>query len=143
MMGCRANEVGIMDCEHCTEFLADFLLDELPEAEAVLIQEHLNICAGCMRTYRELKGTGKALEAVPALRSIKGTPEFTRVVRAEAAVESAKIIEALPAEKRSRVEARRAARLSKFASAPAANRSRARACGRWCWRSPWARRRCA
>ena len=105
-----------MDCEHCTEFLADFLLDELPEAEAVLIQEHLNICPACMRTYRELKGTGKALEAVPALRSVKATPDFTRAVRAEAAVESAKIIEALPAEKRVRVEARRAARLSKFAS---------------------------
>jgi hypothetical protein len=105
-----------MNCEHCTEFLADFLLDELPEAEAVLIQEHLNICPACMKTYRELKGTGKALEAVPALRSVKGSPDFTRVVRAEAAVESAKIIEALPTDKRMRVEARRAARLSKFAS---------------------------
>jgi hypothetical protein len=102
-----------MDCEHCTEYLADFLLDELPESEAVLIQEHLNLCPGCMRTYKELKGTGKMLEAVPAMRTVQGSAEFDRAVRAGATVESAKIIEALPAEKRLRVEARRAARAAR------------------------------
>src|ERR1700680_165884 len=101
-----------MNCEHCTEYLADFLLDELPEHEAVLIQEHLNLCPACMRTYKELKGTGKMLEAVPAMRTITGSVEFDHAVRAGASVESAKIIEALPAEKRLRVEARRAARAS-------------------------------
>src|SRR5476651_1248787 len=98
----RDRDTEIMDCEHCTEYLADFLLDELPEGEAVLIQEHLNLCPPCMRRYKELKGTGKALEAVPAMRAVHGSQEFTRVVHAGAAVESQKIIEALPAEKRVR-----------------------------------------
>ena len=115
-----------MNCDHCTEYLADFLLDELPESEAVLIQEHLNLCPGCMRTYKELKGTGKMLEAVPAMRTVQGSAEFNQAVHAGAAVESAKIIEALPADKRLRVEARRAARQSHFASQrmPARNMSR-------------------
>ncbi len=118
-----------MDCEKCTEYLADFLLDELPEAEAVLIQEHLNLCPACMKAYRELKGTGKMLEAVPAMRPVQGTPDFSRAVRAEASVESAKIIRALPPEKRLRVEARRAARLTKFASQRSEKVSRSRVWG--------------
>ena len=51
----------LMDCAGCNELLADFLLDELPESEAVLVHEHLLICPDCMKSYRELKGTGKAL----------------------------------------------------------------------------------
>ncbi|MGD0093059.1 MAG: zf-HC2 domain-containing protein, partial [Planctomycetota bacterium] len=99
-----------MDCTNCTERLADFLLDELPASEAVLVHEHLNLCPPCMRTYKELKGTGLALEAVPALRPVEGSPEFEEAVRAKAAVELAGILERLPADKRLKIEARRAAR---------------------------------
>lgn len=105
-----------MECENCVEFLADFLLDELPESQAVLVQEHLNICPSCMKAYKELKGTGKMLEKVPAMRQVIGTPEFNQAVRAGAAIESAKIISALPPERRVRLEARRAARHEKTAS---------------------------
>jgi hypothetical protein len=105
-----------MECENCVEILADFLLDELQESQAVLVQEHLNICPECMKAYRELKGTGKMLEKVPAMRQLTGTPEFNRAVRAGAAIESAKIISALPPERRVRLEARRAARHDKTAS---------------------------
>jgi hypothetical protein len=105
-----------MDCENCVEFLADFLLDELPESQAVLVQEHLNICPECMKAYKELKGTGKMLEKVPAMRTVQGSQEFTRAVRAGAAIESAKIISALPPERRMRLEARRAARQEKSTS---------------------------
>src|ERR1051326_6605327 len=105
-----------MDCENCVEFLADFLLDELPESQAVLVQEHLNICPECMKAYKELKGTGKMLEKVPAMRAVQGSQEFTRAVRAGAAIESAKIISALPPERRMRLEARRAARGEKSTS---------------------------
>lgn len=111
-----------MDCANCSERLADFLLDELPESEAVLVQEHLNLCPSCMRTYKELKGTGKALEAVPAMRPIEGSPEFRQVVRSQAAVELARILERLPPEKRLKLEARRAARISRVAEKPAPRR---------------------
>jgi hypothetical protein len=101
-----------VNCESCTEFLADFLLDELPETQAVLVQEHLNICPGCMRAYKELKGTGKALEAVPALRPVEASEQFGQAVRAGAAAELANIVAKLPPEKRLRLEVRRAARNS-------------------------------
>ncbi|HYF48988.1 MAG TPA: FecR domain-containing protein [Planctomycetota bacterium] len=108
-----------MQCEACTELLADFLLDELPESQAVLVQEHLNLCPACMQTYKELKGTGKALEAVPVMRSAKPSPQFGQAVRAQAAVELAQIVEKLPPEKRVRLEARRAARRGQPRPAPA------------------------
>ncbi|MCY3023514.1 MAG: zf-HC2 domain-containing protein [Planctomycetota bacterium] len=107
-----------MDCATCGERLADFLLDELPESEAVLVQEHLSLCATCMRTYKELKGTGKALEAVPSMRPVEGSPEFERDVRAQAAAELQQILARLPADKRLKLEARRAARMSRVAEKP-------------------------
>jgi len=107
-----------MDCESCSERLPDFLLDELPESEAVMVQEHLNLCAACMRTYKDLKGTGKALEAVPSLRAVQGTPEFERAVRAQAVVELANIVAKLPPDKRLKLEARRAARMSRVIERP-------------------------
>lgn len=109
----------VMDCANCAERLADFLLDELPESEAVLVQEHLILCPRCMRTYKELKGTGMALEAVPSMRPVEGSPEFEEAVRAQAAVELANILNRLPPDKRLRIEARRAARLSRVAPSPA------------------------
>ena len=109
----------MMDCANCAERMADFLLDELPESEAVLVHEHLNLCPGCMRTYKELKGTGKALQAVPSMRPVEGSPEFEESVRAQAAVELANILNRLPPDKRLKIEARRAARLSRAAPAPA------------------------
>jgi len=109
----------MMDCAICSERLADFLLDELPESEAVLVQEHLSLCPACMRTYRDLKGTGKALEAVPSMRPVEGSPEFEQAVRAQAAVELSHILNRLPADKRLKIEARRAARLSRIAPSPA------------------------
>jgi hypothetical protein len=113
-----------VNCETCTEFLADFLLDELPESQAVLVQEHLNLCPGCMRAFKELKGTGKALEAVPAMRAVKGSEKFGQAVRASAAVELSSIVSKLPPEKRLRLEARRANRLSQaMPKAPAPPRS--------------------
>jgi len=108
-----------MDCTSCSERLADFLLDELPESEAVLVQEHLSLCATCMRTYKELKGTGKALEAVPSMRPVEGSPEFTQAVRSQAAVELARILDRLPPDKRLKLEARRAARMSRVVEKPA------------------------
>lgn len=99
-----------MKCNECNEKLSDFLLDELPESEAVLVQEHLALCPECMATYKQLKGTGKAMEAVPAMRSVQSTTGFNEQVISAARIESQKIIETLPPEKRLRVEARAAAR---------------------------------
>src|SRR3954468_11700664 len=102
-----------MECLNCTERLADFLLDELPESEAVMVQEHLNLCSNCMRVYKDLKGTGKMLEAVPSMRPVQGTPEFEKAVRAQAVMELANLVAKLPPDKRLKLEARRAARLSR------------------------------
>lgn len=107
-----------MDCESCSERLPDFLLDELPESEAVMVQEHLNLCQACMRTYKDLKGTGKALEAVPTMRAVQGSPEFEKAVRAQAVVELANIVAKLPPDKRLKLEARRAARMSRVIERP-------------------------
>ncbi|HEY3323694.1 MAG TPA: zf-HC2 domain-containing protein [Planctomycetota bacterium] len=108
----------MLDCASCAERLPDFLLDELPEREAVLVHEHLNLCENCMRVYREMRGTGKALEAVPSMRPVQGSPEFDRAVRAQAVVELANIVAKLPPDKRLRLEARRAARLSRAIERP-------------------------
>jgi len=99
-----------MNCHDCSEKLSDFLLDELSGRDGVLVQEHLALCAACMATYKELKGTGKALEAVPAMQAVKASSEFGMGVRTAARLEAVKIIESLPPEKRLRVEARAAAR---------------------------------
>ncbi|HLX63877.1 MAG TPA: zf-HC2 domain-containing protein [Planctomycetota bacterium] len=102
----------LMDCEGCNELLADFLLDELPESEAVLVHEHLLICPACMKAYRDLKGTGKALEAVPAMRPVEGSEDFRSDVRKNARIEADKIVSKLPPDRRLRLEARREARQS-------------------------------
>jgi len=102
-----------MNCDWTTDRLADYMLDELPESEAVLIQEHLHICPACMRTYRDLKGTGMLLGAVTSMRSVPATEDFRENVRAQAVVELRNIVASLPPEKRLRLEARRAARLSR------------------------------
>ncbi|HYG77632.1 MAG TPA: zf-HC2 domain-containing protein [Planctomycetota bacterium] len=107
-----------MDCPSCCERLPEFLLDELPEGEAVLVHEHLNLCASCMRNYRELKGTGKALESVPALRAVQGSAEFKQAVRAQAVLELQNIVAQLPPDKRLKLEARRAARMSRVIERP-------------------------
>jgi len=101
-----------MDCEGCGELLADFLLDELPESEAVLVHEHLLICVDCMKAYRELKGTGKALDAVASMQPVTSSPDFKAAVQAKAKEESEKIVSKLPPDKRLRLEARREARHS-------------------------------
>src|SRR3954454_2677613 len=102
----------LMDCEGCSELLADFLLDELPESEAVLVHEHLLICPACMKAYRELKGTGKALDAVTSMQPIEPSDAFKSAVREQAKAESEKIVSKLPPDKRLRLEARREARQS-------------------------------
>ncbi len=102
----------LMDCEGCSELLADFLLDELPESEAVLVHEHLLICPACMKAYRDLKGTGKALEAVASMQPIEGSETFRTEVRTKAKEESEKIVSKLPPDRRLRLEARREARQS-------------------------------
>ncbi len=112
----------MLDCATCSEKLADFLLDELPEAEAVLVHEHLSLCAECTRLYKDLKGTGKSLQAVQSMQPVEGSPEFERAVRAQAVVELANIVAKLPPEKRLRLEARRAARMSKIIERPAPRR---------------------
>ncbi|MBI3829244.1 MAG: zf-HC2 domain-containing protein [Planctomycetes bacterium] len=99
-----------MNCHDCAEKLSDFLLDELPESEAVFVQEHLALCPSCMATYKQLKGTGKAMEAVESMRPVRPTSGFDDKVMSSARVESQKIIETLPPEKRLRMEARAAAR---------------------------------
>ena len=101
-----------MDCAGCGELLADFLLDELPESEAVLVHEHLLICPACMKAYRELKGTGKALEAVASLQPISASEAFKASVKEQAKAESEKIVSKLSPDKRLRLEARREARHS-------------------------------
>ena len=102
--------VSTMNCHDCTEKLSDFLLDELPESEAVFVQEHLALCPSCMATYKQLKGTGKAMEAIPAMRPVQAQAGFDEKVLTSARAESQKIIETLPPEKRLRMEARAAAR---------------------------------
>ncbi|GMV80374.1 MAG: hypothetical protein AMXMBFR7_15580 [Planctomycetota bacterium] len=103
-----------MNCEQCQEKLPDFLLDELPEHQAISVQEHLLHCAVCMARYRELKGTGKAMEAIPEYRNVSPTDQFKETVQTAARVESQKIIETLPAEKRERLRKRQAAQLAKM-----------------------------
>jgi hypothetical protein len=115
-------------CTDCADRLADFLLDELPESEAVLVQEHLNLCLACMKTYKELKGTGRALQAVPSMRPVEGSPEFKQAVRAQAVVELGNILNRLPPDKRLKIEARRAARLSQLSQSPVPKR----AVASWC-----------
>ncbi len=102
----------LMDCEGCGELLADFLLDELPEPEAVLVHEHLLICPACMKAYRELKGTGKALEAVTSMQPLTPSDAFKARVREQAQMESEKIVSKLSPDRRLRLEARREARQS-------------------------------
>ncbi|MCW8130222.1 MAG: zf-HC2 domain-containing protein [Planctomycetota bacterium] len=110
-----------MNCTECTDKLSDFLLDELPEQEAVLVQEHLALCPSCMATYKQLKGTGRAMEAIPAMRSVQPSQNFDEHVMSAARVESQKIIETLPPEKRLRMEARAATRKAQLqVKAPAA-----------------------
>jgi hypothetical protein len=99
-----------MNCATCGDCIADFLLEELPESEAVLVQEHLALCPTCSRAFHELKGTGKALEAVPAMCGVTGSTAFVTRLRENAALESAKIVLNLPPEVRLRTEARKAAR---------------------------------
>ena len=103
---------SLMDCEACSELLADFLLDELPSSEALLVHEHLLLCPACMKAYRELKGTGKALEAVTVMQPVQGSKIFKQDVLAQAQIESEKIVAKLPPERRLRLEARREARQS-------------------------------
>lgn len=99
-----------MECEVCREKLADFLLDELPESEAVLVQEHLALCQTCQATYKELKGTGRALEAVPAMRPVQPSTNFSSQVMRAARAESEKILNEMPTERRIRLQQRRKAR---------------------------------
>ena len=65
-----------------------------------------------MFNYRSLKGTGKALEKVPAMRSVKGSSKFVEAVKKSAAAELSALVEKLPPDKRLRLEVRRAARQS-------------------------------
>ncbi len=97
-----------MKCKTCLNKIADFLLDELPEAEAVLVHEHLNICPKCMKAYMELKGTGRALEAIPEMQPVQVSDDFGSEVKEAARMESQKIIRTLPADKRLRMEMRQA-----------------------------------
>ncbi|MCX7803633.1 MAG: zf-HC2 domain-containing protein [Planctomycetota bacterium] len=99
-----------MNCEECSELLADFLLDELPEDRAAQVREHIGACAACAATYRELKGTGRALAAVATMLEVRPSEDASSRTRALAAVESKKILESMPLEKRLRYEARQARR---------------------------------
>ncbi len=99
-----------MNCEECSEFLADFLLNELPEDRAAQVREHLGACTSCAATYRELKGTGRALAAIAAIQEVRPSEDASSRTRALAAVESRKIVEAMPPEKRLKYEARQAQR---------------------------------
>jgi len=107
-----------MECADCRERLPDFLLDELPESEAVLVQEHVALCTACQATYKELKGTGRALDAIPSMRPAQANREFSTRVLEAAKEESAKIIHSLPPERRLRLEARRATRQQRQATTP-------------------------
>jgi ferric-dicitrate binding protein FerR (iron transport regulator) len=109
-----------MECTECRDHLPDFLLDELPESQAVLVQEHLTLCTACQATYKQLKGTGRALEVIPSMRPATPNTEFSTRVLTAAKEESEKIIRGLPAERRLRLEARRAARQKRQAAAAAA-----------------------
>ena len=79
----------------------------------MLVHEHLLTCPACMKAYRELKGTGKALEAVedPCDRS-RRRRRSKKAMREQAKAESEKIVSKLPPDKRLRLEARREARQS-------------------------------
>jgi len=90
--------------------MADFLLDELPSTEAVLVQEHINICDKCRQRYRELKDTGKALETVRIMAPVTASPRFAENVNRAASEESRQIIAALTPERRLDWEVREAVR---------------------------------
>jgi hypothetical protein len=94
----------------CEERLADFMLDELPSTDAVLVQEHINICVGCRQRYRELKDTGKALETVKLMTPVKPSANFSDRVMNAVKDESRKRIAALTPEKKLELDLREATR---------------------------------
>ena len=97
--------VGLgMDCSACKEVLSDFVLDELSEKDHALVATHLEDCADCRARSRELKVTGKALQAVPALKPVAATPTLQAKIMKDARAESEKIIKALPPDKRRKAE---------------------------------------
>ena len=93
-----------MDCSACKELLPDFVMDELNEQDHAIVAAHLETCSECRARSRELKVTGKALQAVAALKPVSATPILQAKIMKDARAESEKIIKALPPDKRRKAE---------------------------------------
>ena len=46
-----------MTCRECSEFLADYVGDELPEEQLAIFERHLNACPNCVEYMRQYKAT--------------------------------------------------------------------------------------
>ena len=99
-----------MDCARCREILSDYVMDELQPGEHADVASHLETCEECAKAYRELKVTGRALQAIPTLKAVKATNALHAKIMKDAREESEKIIKALPPDKRLKAERRRALR---------------------------------
>jgi anti-sigma factor RsiW len=57
-----------MTCRECTDFLADYVAEELAPDELAIFERHLNACPNCveyMRQYRVTIAAGRAACADP------------------------------------------------------------------------------
>jgi anti-sigma factor RsiW len=57
-----------MTCRQCSEFLADYVANELPPGELEIFERHLKACRNCeeyMRQYRDTIAVGRAACADP------------------------------------------------------------------------------
>jgi hypothetical protein len=85
-------------------------MDELQPGEHAEVTTHLDSCAECATAFRELKVTGRALQAIPTLKAVKATNTLHAKIMKDAREESEKIIKLLPPDKRLKAERRRALR---------------------------------
>lgn len=77
------------DCQRLRPYLLDFVVGELDpaEAEKLDLERHLADCAACRAAVEELRGTGRALEAVKVFDSQlneKVRKDISRMARLEA-----------------------------------------------------------
>jgi predicted anti-sigma-YlaC factor YlaD len=69
-------------CREATEFLSDYLADELPSDVRSVFEEHLSICPGCREYLNQFRATLEAgTDAFPAQESDATTRMPEELVR--------------------------------------------------------------
>ena len=56
-----AESADHMSCQLVVELVTDYLDKALPPDEAVLFEQHINVCDGCIRYVEQIKATAAAL----------------------------------------------------------------------------------